>query len=244
MPEPVEALLDGRVTLAASAKGLKPTTDTVLLAAAVADGAGVLDAGCGSGGAMLCLAARSPRARITGLERDSGLVEQARRNVAMNGLADRIAVVEGDLASWRGDGHSFDVVMTNPPHLDPRTSRPSGDPLRAAAMVETMALGDWLRSCLRLLRCGGTLVLVHRPERLEEILSALAGFAGAVDVKPLFPRAGGSPARRILVSATRGSRRPLRLLPGLVLHEADGAWTPAARRILRDAGSLNGEGPG
>ena len=87
MPEPVETgetLLAGRVMLAASGRGLKPTTDTVALAAAVVAGKRdrVLDAGCGSGGAMLCLAARLPMCSVTGLELDPELACLARRNVA------------------------------------------------------------------------------------------------------------------------------------------------------------------
>ena len=124
MPEPVEAaatLLAGRVALVGSERGLKPTTDTVLLAASVA-AAGedrVLDAGCGSGGASLCLAARSPRCVITGLERDPALVLMARRNVRANGWDGRLCVEEGAVETFRASGTAFDIVMTNPPHLDP-----------------------------------------------------------------------------------------------------------------------------
>ncbi len=243
MPEPVETgetLLAGRVTLAGSGRGLKPTTDTVALAAAVAAGKRdrVLDAGCGSGGAMLCLAARLPMCSVTGLELDPELARLARRNVEANGWSGRIAVREGDIAAWRNEGQPFDIVMTNPPYLDPRVSRAPRDPVRSGAVIETMPLGDWIAHCLRLLGPRGSIVLIHRADRLGDILSALERRTGAVDIMPLLPRADGSPARRILVRATKGSGRPLRILPGLVLHEPDGRYTLEARSVLNDAKAL------
>ena len=120
--EPAETLLGGRVRMAGQEHGLKTTTDTVMLAAAVVvqEGARVLDAGCGAAGAMLCLAWRLPSTHITGLERDPVLAGLARRNIALNDAAARVTVHEGDIADARHPGERFDVVMTNPPHLDAR----------------------------------------------------------------------------------------------------------------------------
>lgn len=235
-----ETLLGGRVHMVGQARGLKTTTDTVLLAAAVAarDEARVLDAGCGAGGAMLCLARRLPSTHITGLERDPVLVHLARRNIALNDVATRVTVHEGDVADARHLGERFDVVMTNPPHLDARRSRAPQDPHRAGAMVETMPLEDWIGHCLKRLARMGSIVLVHRAERLGDILGILARETGAIDIMPLLPRDNGSPAKRVLVRATKGSQRPLRLLPGLVLHGGNGSYTSRARRVLDDGAAL------
>ena len=83
-----------------------------------------------------------------------------------------------------------------------------------------------------MLRAGGTLTLVHRADRLADALAALGPRAGEVVVFPLWPRAG-RPAKRVLIRARRGAAAPLRLAPGLVLHGADGAFTPAAQAALR-----------
>ncbi|MDA1071487.1 MAG: methyltransferase [Proteobacteria bacterium] len=236
-PEPVTTLLDGRVRLVAGG-GLPPTTDTVLLAAATPAIAGsrVLEAGCGSGAASLCLAARVPGCLVTAIEREPGLAETARENVAANGLAERIAVVTGDVAAppapWPVAG--FDLVMSNPPYLEPARVRASPDPLRAAATVESMPLGTWLRICCAALRDGGDLVIVHRADRLDDLLAGLPGLLGSVTILPLWPDAGGQrPVRRILLKATRGGRAPLVLLPGFALHEAGGAYSAAAQTVFR-----------
>ncbi len=236
--EAAETLLGGRIRMAVQEHGLKTTTDTVMLAAAVPDRARVLDAGCGAGGAMLCLARRLPSTHVTGLERDADLVKLARRNITLNGVAARVTVQEGDLAAPPRDGERFDAIMTNPPHLDLRQVRAPRDPRRAGAMVETMPLEDWVGHCLTRLTQKGSIILVHRAERLGDILGILARRTGAIDILPLLPRDDGSPARRVLVRATRESARPLRLLPGLVLHERNGRYTPRARHVLEDGAGL------
>jgi tRNA1(Val) A37 N6-methylase TrmN6 len=89
-----------------------------------------------------------------------------------------------------------------------------------------------------MLKPGGVLTLIHRAERLAEVLTALDGPLGELVVFPLWPRAGDRPAKRILVQGRKGSRGPLRLAPGLVLHEDDGRFSAAAEAVLRHAKAL------
>src|SRR6185503_13495505 len=90
-----DTLLGGRVKLRQPVDGYRVAIDPVILAAAVPAGAQdrVIDIGCGTGAASLCLAARVPNCRGVGLERDHALAELARDNVARNGFADRLAVI-------------------------------------------------------------------------------------------------------------------------------------------------------
>jgi tRNA1(Val) A37 N6-methylase TrmN6 len=81
------------------------------------------------------------------------------------------------------------------------------------------------------------LTLIHRAEVLEELLSLLKGRFGALAIYPLFPKKG-APAKRVLVQGIKGSRAPLELLQGMVLHEADGSYTQEADLILRDGAGL------
>ena len=95
-----DRLLGGRVTLLQPQGGLRAGHDAVLLAAAVPARAGdrVLELGCGSGAAFLCLAARVPDLTILAVEREPGLASLARQNAERNGLAGRVTVIEGDVA--------------------------------------------------------------------------------------------------------------------------------------------------
>ena len=65
----------------------------------------------------------------------------------------------------------------------------------------------------------------------------MADRAGDIAVFPLWPGIG-KPASRVIVRARKGVASPTRLLPGLVLHEADGRYTTAADAILREGAGL------
>ena len=94
-----DRLLGGRVRLRQSADGARAAIDPVFLAAAVAaePSQQILDAGCGAGAAMLCLAARVPQCRIIGFELQRDLVRIAGDNALLNGMGDRLSVMVGDL---------------------------------------------------------------------------------------------------------------------------------------------------
>jgi tRNA1(Val) A37 N6-methylase TrmN6 len=245
MPEDLteDTLLGGRVRFDQPASGYRAAIDPVLLAAAVPVAAGetVLDAGAGTGAASLCLAARVPDCRIVGLEVQRALQRLASHNVVQNDLGRRVQMIAGDLGRPppRLVGTVFDHVMTNPPHHAAATASASPSPERARAHVEDqLDLADWLAGCLRMLGPGGVLTLIHRADRLAETLAILRGPLGDLVVFPLWPRPGDRPAKRILVQGRKGSRSPLRLARGLVLHDDDGRYSAAAEAVLRHASAL------
>jgi tRNA1(Val) A37 N6-methylase TrmN6 len=85
----------------------------------------------------------------------------------------------------------------------------------------------------------GTVTLIHRADRLDALLEALAGRLGGLVVFPLWPGGEGQKAaKRVIVTGRRGSRAPLNLVPGLVLHQPGGAFTDEAEAVLRHAGAL------
>jgi tRNA1(Val) A37 N6-methylase TrmN6 len=236
-----DTLLDGRVRLTQPKRGYRVAIDPVMLAAAVPAGPGerVLDAGAGTGAASLCLASRQPECRITALEVDRDLQRLMSQNVDDNSLGRRIEAVVGDLERppLRLQPASFDHVMTNPPYLSRASATPPPSPERARAHVEGLELPQWLAACARMLAPGGCLTVIHRSDRLGEVLAALAGKIGEMIVFPLWPLAG-RPAKRVLVQGRKGARGPLRLAPGLILHEPDGRYSERADRVLRGGAPL------
>lgn len=238
-----DSLLGGRISLLQPTVGYRVAIDPVLLAAAVAPppGARVLDLGCGVGAAALCLLARRPDLRLAGLELQSDLAALALRNAAANGMAERFQVVCGDAAAgvpdlpWEG----FEAVLSNPPFLAAGRGGQGKTAGRTLANRESsLDLAGWVERALRWLKPRGSLTLVHRADRLAEILAALRGRAGAITVFPLWPRQG-RPAKRVLVAAVKGSRAPGALLPGLVLHGPGNRFTPEAEALLRDGAPLD-----
>lgn len=234
-----DTLLDGRVRLHQPQAGYRAAIDPVLLAAFTAAEAGerVLDVGTGTGAAALCLAVRVPGAMVVGLEKRAEAAAFARRNAALNGVDGRVSVLEGDLLAPPPGlvPGTFDRVMMNPPYLRAGAASVPPDAWKAAANVEGEAgLTDWVRFAAAMLKPRGTLTMVHRADRVDEILAALHGARfGSLTLVPLWPKAGEE-ARRLLLAARKGGRSPARFTAGLVLHGPDGAYSARAQRILRD----------
>jgi tRNA1(Val) A37 N6-methylase TrmN6 len=232
-----DALLGGRVRLLQPRRGYRVAVDAVLLAAAVAAVAGerVLDLGAGVGSVGLCLAIRVPGCSVVGIELQSSLAAIAERNAALNGLTERVRTIVHDLAApLPADLGLFDHVATNPPYLPAAVADPSPDPSKALATVESSAdLARWLTVARGALKSAGSLSIIHRADRLEEIAGHLdrLGFDD-VTIKRL------PPAARILVRARRGPGTNRREAPPLVLHRTEGGYTDAAEAILRHAASL------
>ncbi len=224
------------------ANGARVAINSIFLAAAVAAEPHqlVLDVGCGAGAATLCLAARVPQCRIIGLEVQRDLVRLAGDNVALNTMSARVAVMVGDLLQPppRLSPGMFDHVMANPPFVENGRGTPPANPAKGAATIEGDAnLGDWVRFALAMARGKGTVTFVHRADRIDALLGHLAGRAGEIVIFPLWPVAGRA-ASRILVRARKQVAAPARLMPGLVLHDPDGRFTPAAEAVLRDGAGL------
>lgn len=241
-----DRLLGGRVVLEQPKAGFRAGLDAVLLAAAVAApvGARVLDAGCGTGAATLCLAVRRPDLAVVGIELDPATAALAAANVAANGLAARVSIIVGDLLEPAfGQRVEAGWVMTNPPFNAPDGRAPA-HPDRARAMLDTQSPAAWLGACLRRLPTGAGLVLIHRADRLPAVLAALEGRAGAIELVPLWPGAEGRPARRVLVRCRKGARSPAVLRQGLVLHDRAGMFSEAAEAILRHGAALDDVLPG
>jgi tRNA1(Val) A37 N6-methylase TrmN6 len=237
-----DLLLGGRLRLRQPASGYRVAIDPIFLAAAVPAGPAdaILDVGSGVGAASLCLAARVPGCRITGVEMQRDLVRLAGDNIVLNDLTARLSVMRGDLLALppRLAPGAFDHVMANPPFLAAGSATAPGDAGKAAANLEGEAnLAAWVRVALAMVRARGSLTFIHRADRLDALLALLAGKAGEITLYPLWP-GEGKPAKRIIVRARKGIASPTRLLPGMVLHEADGRYTAAADSVLRDAAAL------
>jgi tRNA1(Val) A37 N6-methylase TrmN6 len=240
-----DRLLGGRVSLAQPAEGYRAALDPVLLAAAVPPlraGDRALDLGCGAGAAALCLAARQEKAEIAGLELQPGLADLARRNAASNGWAARLHIFTGDILSPPPELEpgSFSAVLANPPFLPEARQKSPRNASRALSHAEGEAgLADWVAAGHRFLRPRGSFCLIHRADRLDEALAAMAGRFGGIETYPLWPRAGQA-AKRVILRGRKDARGPAALLPGLVLHEAGGRFTPEADAVLRDGAALPG----
>jgi tRNA1(Val) A37 N6-methylase TrmN6 len=232
-----DSLLGGRVRLLQPSRGYRVAVDAVLLAAAIEATAGqrVLDLGAGVGAVGLCLAARISECTIMGIEVQPALARLAERNAALNGNSERVRTIIHDLADpLPRDLGLFDHVATNPPYLSAAVADPSPDPSKALATVESSAdLARWLAVATGAAKSAGTVLIIQRSDRLEEIVTHLVRLGwGDVAFKRL------PPAARVLIRARRADTLQRIESPPLMLHRPEGGYTDAAEAVLRHAAPL------
>ena len=237
-----DRLLGGRIEIDQPARGYRAGMDAALLAAAceAKPGERVLEAGCGVGGALLSAAARRPGARFVGLERDAAMADLARTNAAANAMADRLEILTGEVeAGFKTLGlPPFDHVFSNPPFFDDAAALRAPAPGKVGAWMADGGLEAWTGFLLKAVREGGTITLIHRADRLADILTLLAPKAGSFRVRAIQPFTD-EPAKRVMVRAIKTGKAPLVLLPALVLHPRDGdKHTAEVEAILRGEAAL------
>jgi tRNA1(Val) A37 N6-methylase TrmN6 len=236
-------LLGGRVRLLQPKVGYRAGMDAALLAATVCGRPGerILEAGCGPGAALLQAAHRAPDTGFTGVERDPAALNLAQRNITLNDMASRLEVLHGDVdAGFKTLNVSpFDAAFANPPFFDDPTGLRGPHPAKADAWLADGGLKAWTKFLLKAVREGGRIIIVHRADRLADLLAFLGEGAGSFRIRPVQPFAD-APAKRVLVQAIKTGKAPLTLLPPLVLHERQGAkHTIQADAILRGEAALD-----
>lgn len=242
----LDYFLGDRIALRQPVRGYRAGIDAVLLAATARPGEGpLLDLGSGVGTVGLCALARLPDLRATLVERTPELAQLARDNIAANALDDRAEVVEAEIgkplpaeAARVLKAGSFAHVVANPPFHDEAAGTSSLWPLKAVSHAMTSdALEQWARFIARMAAPGGRATMIHKAEALPRILSAFENRFGALTILPVHPREG-APAIRVIVDGVKGSRAPLVIKPGLILHGAGNAFLPEIDAILRNGAAL------
>lgn len=240
-----DAFLGGRVHVLQPREGFRAGLDSVLVAAAVPAKPGdrVLELGCGVGVATLCLAARASNVTVAGIDSSYGLIRVANENVRRNSFERWVRFTLGDVRRCPPEHvAAFDHAFANPPYFMTEEGTQSPDAARAQASVESTAtLAEWVAYARLALKPNGTLTVIQRSERMDELLAALMTGFGATSVFPLWP-GDGSPAKRVVISSIKGRKTPLKIMPGLVLHGPGAKFTQPAEEILRHAAGLDVRG--
>jgi len=211
--------------------------DAVILSgfARVKKGETVLDLGTGTGVIPILLEAKTEGCHFTGLEIQPQMVEMARRSVKLNGLEEKITIVEGDIKrpSYAGFlASSFSVVTCNPPYMNSGGGLVNPESSIAIARHELLcSLEDVVRAAARMLAVNGRFYMVHRPQRLVDIIALLREYK--VEPKRLqfvHPYADKEP-NLMLIEAVKGGKPFLKAEPPLVIYANEGMYTEEIKDI-------------
>jgi len=197
----------------------------------------VLEVGTGTGIIPLLLVGHDRTKKIEAIEVQDIMVEMARRSVALNGLEDQIVIHQGDIRSkdLDLDYQNYDVIICNPPYMKKTHGEHAKGDSRAVSRHEVMmTIDDLAEFAKKYLKDKGKLIIVHRADRLGDVISALRGVS--IEVKKLrfvHPYVH-KPANLVLIEAIKKGNPFLKVAPPLIIYDDVGQYTDLINRIYEE----------
>lgn len=196
----------------------------------------IMDLGCGNGPIPLFLTLKS-KAKIVGVEIQKDVAIMAKRSVELNGLQDQIEIINDDFKDIykRGFANSFDIVTSNPPYFKytPEANVNKNDYLTIARHEVKASLLDVIIEAKKLLVDGGYLYMVHRVERLTEIISEItSNNFGITKMQFVYPRVDKKEALLVLIEARKNKSPELKVIDPLFVYDNNGEYTETVRTIF------------
>lgn len=235
-----DAFWGGQLMLRQPQSGFRAGTASVLLASWLdpAIRGRVIDLGAGVGSVGLMAAKRLPAIQVLGFERDPAMAGLGNTNAKALGLAERVAIKPLDVfdapALNAACGAPGEALVCNPPFTQQGKGRQAQDAYRASAHQSPQSLEAWMAVAKSCVVAGGWLFWVLPASQLQGALSAAARLdLGAAKLLPVQSFAD-RPARLVLIALRKNRRGDSQILPPLVLYDAPGQQSAAARRILLD----------
>ncbi|NDE89994.1 MAG: methyltransferase domain-containing protein [Alphaproteobacteria bacterium] len=240
-----DKLLGGKVIIFQPKKGYRVAVDSCLLAAAVPARAGdkILDLGVGTGAVSLCIRARVPQCKITGIDKNTGYLGLAQQSVDKNHWESAISLHVGDVCKPPRilQPSSFDYVVANPPYFDEEAYFKSPHVGKSEAHANHGSkLPDWVNCAKAFLKQEGIFFVIFPSDREETLLSALKAQFRDIGIFRVFSNEKDTPIR-LIVAAKAGLEHENRVYEAgkLEIRDEKGDYTSAARSILWDGTALN-----
>lgn len=193
----------------------------------------VIDLGSGTGIIAVLLFAKKG-AHVTGLEIQPEMAEMSARSIEMNGIGESVRIICGDIkdAVKLFGGSSFDAVVTNPPYMNRGGGLTNASDTKSISRHEILCtLDDVISAAGRLLCPGGRFSMVHRPERLADIMCLMrANFIEPKYMRLVHPSPGKKP-NMVLINGTRNGKPMLKVLEPLYVYDSKGNYSQEIDRI-------------
>ena len=194
----------------------------------------VLDLGTGTGIIATLLCGKTELKEIIGVEIQKEVYEMAQRSIQINCLEDRFKIINEDILSLGEmlEKGTFDAVITNPPYKKRNTGIPNEDVKKIISRHETTAtLEDFIRVSKDLLKDKGEFYMVHRPDRLVDILVLMRKYKIEPKVmRFVYGNQGGEP-KLILIKGVKNARPFLKVQNNLYIYKENGEYTEEINKI-------------
>ncbi len=210
--------------------------DAVLLSnfAQVPKNGSVIDLGTGTGIIAVLLAAKKEPGKVVGLEIQPEMAEMASRSIRLNGLDEKVSIVQGDIkdAVRMFGASSFDSVVTNPPYMEKGGGLLNPADAKAIARHEILCtLEDVISAAARILKPGGKFSMVHRPQRLADIICCMRSHSIEPKQLRLVHPSPGKKPNLLLISGTRNGNAELRIQEPLYVYDGSGNYSSEIKHI-------------
>ena len=205
--------------------------DSVLLsdyAKKIRNNAKVIDIGTGTGIISLLLCKKTNLSKIIGIEIQEDVAEMAKRSIRLNNLEDKFEIINANIKNILDtlNPYSFDAIVTNPPYKKVDTGVKSIDKKQLISRHEVeCTLEDIIEKSSKLLKDLGELYMVHRAERLVDIMCLLRKYKlEPKNIRFVHSKSNEKPCL-ILIRAVRGAKEFLKIDKPLVIYKENGEYT-------------------
>ncbi len=238
-----DEFLGGKLVIEQPKKGFRSGNDAILLGASITNGRGkLLELGAGVGVASLCALKNNDNLTATLIDNNPFMVELANKNIKNNNLQERAKSYEFDIANiknlYQGKQkisiNYYDYVLANPPYFVSENSTKSQKKERNnARLMKQGEIEKWVKFGAATLKQRGKIIFIFNTQNLISLLQALEKSFGNIIILPIVSRKNLA-AKRVLISAIKGSRTPLELKSPLIIHKKQGGqYRKKIEKILR-----------
>lgn len=193
----------------------------------------ILDIGTGNGPIPLILSTKT-KAHITGYEIQKEVSLLAKESIEINNLQKQITIINDDIKNNTYETETFDIITCNPPYFEVKDkSKFNKNDYKTIARHEiNLNLEELLKISKKLLKNGGTLGLVHRPERLIDILFQMRKYnIEPKKIRLVYPKKNKE-ANILLIEGKKNGKKGLKILPPLYSHNEDGTYTDEIQKYF------------
>lgn len=195
----------------------------------------ILDIGCGNAPMPLILSTKT-EAKIIGVEYQKEIYNQAKKSVSLNNLDNQIEIVNADIKEYYKELESdtFDIIISNPPYFKvTENSHLNKNDYKTIARHEiNLDYKDVMKVSKKLLKNDGVLAMVHRPERLIDIILEMR--SNNIEPKKMrlvYPGIDKK-ANILLIEGSKNGKPGLSIMPPLYSHNSDGSYTEEIQKYF------------